>query len=928
MKNPRRLLLPVLSIMLVILVNGGMINRGGVLQKVSHHLHEYQQHLPNEKVYLHLDRNLYLTGDSIWFKAYVFNQHFPISSNLSPTLHVLLMGPDNHLVEENLFLLKSATTHGNIKIPENATEGTHRIVAYTSFMKNFSPEHAFLQEIQIKRMSSGENAISQLMLDIQFEDTIYQAGDKVRAELVAKSLDKQPKAASFNYSVKDESSELLHQGSGMVVSNGQSLLQFEIPEKINAKKLTIQLQASIEETYYHASAFVPFGDELVDFSFFPEGGHAVFNLENKIAFKAVNQYGNPVSVEGWLKDKSGRKLKKIKSFYEGMGFFTHLLEKGQKYYVELEKPYRKIVDFPEIEDTGVLMTVIQNNEEQINVFLSTNSQSSERVSLIMTLNGQVIYSVSGYLNKKATVQVPTRNLGRGIGTITLFNEEEVPVAERLIFINKEKQVNLKLVTNKYIYSPRDKVNLRLEATDDRGKPITGNFSLAVTDAQLDLNKDDELAGLESYLLLASELKGNIPTPGFYFEENDNLRRQALDMLMLTHGWRKYTISEVLAKDWRKVSQPGHQEVIRGTIQRKNNKDLGDAKVNYIAIEGGMLLQQEADDDGNFSIHYPYLEKEGISYLVHGFTEKNKKLKLTLDLGDNDPYIQQVQAMLNEYDKLLHENLRELYAEVQNVVEVKELEDLGKYQLLQEVTVKGEKYKRPVQDPYSKAYTNAETRTVSGEDLQPAYDFFGLLRQVSPAIWSDINQGRVIFGGRNFWNRQRPLAMNNFADQFDSFGGRNVLFIVDGMPFGYNIRQLDFIRKENIEVMTVVRYPFNNFYGGFSSNEGMVFVQTKNIPEDRKTQPDRDFMIVEGYQVKKEFYSPQYDTPESRLLTEPDLRTILFWDPDIQTDKDGVAKVSFYNHDRITRVRIRAEGFTKNQEPVTGNFEYLIDEDTF
>ena len=170
--------------------------------------------------------------------------------------------------------------------------------------------------------------------------------------------------------------------------------------------------------------------------------------------------------------------------------------------------------------------------------------------------------------------------------------------------------------------------------------------------------------------------------------------------------------------------------------------------------------------------------------------------------------------------------------------------------------------------------------------------------------------------------------NNFADPFDSFGGRHVLFIVDGAPFGYNIRQLDFIRKENIEVMTVVRYPFNNFYGGFSSNEGMVFVQTKNIPEDRKAQPDRDFMIVEGYQVNKEFYSPQYDTPERKAITEPDLRATLFWTPNIQTDEDGIAKVNFYNHDRITRVKIRAEGFTEDLVPVSGSFEYLIDDDTF
>ncbi len=927
MKNHPRLWLPASFFILIVLINGGLVSRGSLLQKVNSNLSEYQQHFPNEKVYLHLDRSLYQTGDSIWFKAYVFNQHFQVPSNLSPTLHVLLMGPDNRLVKENLFLLKSSTTHGNFKIPEDAPEGTHRLVAYTSFMKNYSPDHAYLQELQIKKINTSENEASQLMLDIQFEDTIYHAGDKVVAELVARSLDKQPKAASFQYIVQNEQKEVIHQGEGMIVSNGQSLLQFEIPENKDAKKLSIHLQASIEEVYYHTAAFVPFGAELVDFQLFPEGGRAVTGLENKIAFKAVNQYGNPVDVEGWLKDRSGRKLKMIRSYYNGMGFFTELLEKDKGYYIELEKPYRKIIDFAPIENDGILMNVIQNNKDQVTIYLASNINDSKRVSVVMTLNGQVIYSVSGYLNKKATVEVPVSNLTRGVGTITLFNEEEVPIAERLIFINKDKQTNLKLVTDKYIYSPREKVNLKLEVTDDRGRAAMGNFSLAVVDAELDLNRQDELGGIESYLLLSSELKGKIPTPGFYFEESDNLRRLALDMIMLTHGWRKYSVSEVVSKDWHKIKKPGHQEVISGTVERKNNKELGDAKVNYIAIEGGMFVQVETDKEGDFSIFYPYLDKEGVSYLVNGFTENKKKVKLALNVGKDDPYVQLVEDMLNEYDHLLHENLRELYAEMMHVVEVSELEDLGRYQLLQEVTVESEKIKEPVKDRYAQFYRNADTITFSGDDLLPANDFFGLLRQASPLFWSDINQGRVIFGGRNFWNR-RPRAMNNFADPFDSFGGRHVLFIVDGMPFGYNIRQLDFIRKENIEVMTVVRYPFNNFYGGFSSNEGMVFVKTKNIPAEDRMQPDQDFMIVEGYQVRKEFYSPLYDTPDSRKTIQPDLRTTLFWAPNIQTDKEGIANVSFYNHDRITRVKIKAEGITDSQVPVSGNFEFLIDEDTF
>ncbi len=883
--------------------------------------------MPNEKVFLHLDRNFYQTGDSLWFKAYIYNQHFPSSSNLIPTLHVLLMGPDNRLVKEELFLLKDASTNGNIKIPDYAPMGTYNIVSYTSIMKNYGPEHAFMQEIQVAKVGDKDEPNIPLLLDIQFADTIYQEGNKVVAELVSKSFSDLPEAAAFEYSVQNENLEILDKGQGMIVNNGKALIQFEIPESNVGKELSVQVQASLEETYYHTAAFVPFGKELVDFQIFPEGGHAVANLENKIAFKAVNQYGNPVNVEGWLQDKSGKNLKKISSFYKGMGFFTHFLKKGKQYKVMLEKPRKMKFDFPEVIDEGILMNVIQNNKNHLQVFLSTNYSHSEKVTVVMTLNGQLINSVSGYLNEKASVEVSTKNLGRGIATVTLFNEKGVPLAERLLFINKDKSAEVKIKTDKYIYQPREKVNLEVIVTDHQDKPIKGNFSLAVVDSELDINSGDNLPGLESYLLLSSELKGKIPTPGFYFEANDNLRRQALDMLMLTHGWRKFMPSEILNKDWQQIKAPENQEVITGIVERKNDKSVEDAQINYLAIEGGMFLQGEINDNGEFSIHYPYLEEEGKKYVVHAQTEKNKKIKLKLNIGQNDPYVQSIEKLLNEYERHLNENLRELHRAMSDVVAIKDLEDLGKYQLLQEVTIEAEKYEKPVKDEYARMYTSADTRIKKGSELLPSNDFFDLLRQTSPVQWADINSGRVVFGGRNFWNRS-PANISQFSDPFDSFGGRFVLFIVDGMPYGYNIRQLNFIKKENIDILTVVRYPFNNFYGGFRSNEGIVFVKTKNIPPEERTHPDRDFMIIEGYQVTKQFYSPKYDNPEVKQLIEPDLRSTIFWAPNIETNEDGIATVSFYNHDRITTAKITAEGLTEKNDPVSGKFEYLIDDDTF
>ncbi len=63
--------------------------------------------------------------------------------------------------------------------------------------------------------------------------------------------------------------------------------------------------------------------------------------------------------------------------------------------------------------------------------------------------------------------------------------------------------------------------------------------------------------------------------------------------------------------------------------------------------------------------------------------------------------------------------------------------------------------------------------------------------------------------------------------------------------------------------------------------------------------------VQGNYKAREFYSPKY---ESNITTpQPDLRSIIYWQPELTTDKDGYASFNYYNADGKANYRVVIEG---------------------
>ena len=123
--------------------------------------------------------------------------------------------------------------------------------------------------------------------------------------------------------------------------------------------------------------------------------------------------------------------------------------------------------------------------------------------------------------------------------------------------------------------------------------------------------------------------------------------------------------------------------------------------------------------------------------------------------------------------------------------------------------------------------------------------------------------------------------------------------------------LEKVSVQEVESIDVFKGPSAYIFGsrGFS---GVISITTKKgAPTISSGNKEFNYTVYTplGYQKPVEFYSPDYETLESKYLTIPDFRTTTFWKPDIVISDSGEASFEFYTSDFPTTYSVVIEGIT-------------------
>jgi len=142
-------------------------------------------------------------------------------------------------------------------------------------------------------------------------------------------------------------------------------------------------------------------------------------------------------------------------------------------------------------------------------------------------------------------------------------------------------------------------------------------------------------------------------------------------------------------------------------------------------------------------------------------------------------------------------------------------------------------------------------------------------------------------------------------------GKPPIIMVDNMK--YQMEDLQSINSSDVKLIDILKEPYETMAYGTEGQNGVICIYLKR-GEDRKAEPlelkrNQAKISPLGYSLPAEFYIPKYQVEDNRQDPLPDLRSTIFWKPNVKSDASGVADVFFYTADSQGPFTIIAEGVT-------------------
>lgn len=820
---------------------------------------------PHEKIYAQTDRSIYVSGETVWFRIHLVDALFLKQANASRYVYLELINPIGKVVERVKIRPDSTGCfYGQLQLSQELEEGNYSLKAYTRFMQNLGEDYFFHKTIYVTDPLSRK---------ISPEISFFEDKDKIKTEIHFVNKAGNTKIIPEQCLIFPDGDP---SGEGDHLSFEEGVARYSFKREKNVQAKNFLLQATFNNIIYNRYIDIPSSTAIFDVSFFPEGGHAQFSTEMKMAFKATNENGLSEEIKGQIFDEQGDVYTTFESSHLGMGSFRMYYLPGKKYHAICtnRENVSKRFDLPEASENSVsLKTTWNNNILRVALTKSPDYKLPPQTQLIAHIRGAVIYAqpwddIIGRLNFEKDF------FPAGIVHFLLIDGSRNILSERLVFSSQSSTfAKANIIFNKEKYNTRDKIDLTIKVMDENQLPLTGNLSLSIVD-----KKDagvDTTSNIISTLLLSSELKGYIESPSSYLQKNNKQSALALDVLMMTQGWRRYNVPNILKG---KITQDlqyavESNEEVTGKVEGLFSS-LKKGGISLVAIKDSVIGTSLTQPDKNGKFIFKNMEyPEGTRYIVQALTEKGSK-KVFIELDSLKPFPALPKLMFNAIRKTQIKNEYESGINEKHLIE----DGMRIYNLAEVLVTAKRKTELKTKSPY---YSVNSSKVLTSEDVDKGniISIFDLLRRIP---------GLTVIGDEVRHRNTAPLVvLDNVPEENFDYDRLNVNDISD------------VFLSPPISAMPI--------FGGRAAGGAVVISTKKGFVERNKMNSNIQVFTPVGYEQTVEFYSPVYATQKEKDSTVRDLRTTIYWNPNVQVDSLGSAKISFYSADFPTRYGVMLEG---------------------
>ncbi|WP_343486218.1 MG2 domain-containing protein [Allomuricauda sp. d1] len=818
--------------------------QNSVFDSIVDKLKRYVKEDSPEKIYVHTDKNLYVAGDTIWFKTYLVDGVHHLASTKSNVVYVeLLDAIDRPVVKKVLNTNGKGVAHGDLVIDQNLSEGKYTLRSYTKYMFNQKEPVFFQQDIQIWVGAVKKNA------------------------------------------------------------------------------------AILESDKMGLDGLRP------DVQFFPEGGDLVAGLFNIIGIKAADSSGNYVTLRGKIVNGEGDSIATINTHKFGLGTSGFVPDLDKKYYAAI--PFKgDTLEYvlPSALPSGMVLRVENKGDHLILRVNSNTIDGLEGTVLLGHLRGNPFfkYVAKANDNRQYSLKLLTDSLSDGVAHFTLFTAEGEPICERLVFIdNPKNDVKLSVTSASKNYGKREKVNLDVALSTINGKKLGGNFSMTVFNIGKNHFDGINETDIKSWLLLDSDVKGHIPNPSYFFKDSSEKRRLALDALMMTHGWRRFTWKQLLDGTVNPSKYHSPEKGIEITGKTTSYDDIKSPRAVQVTLgifeEGGMYQEQKNSNvSGDFSFG-PFAFQDSIKIILDAINPyvKNKKKAKNISILVDSPWPENIPNSDKIVQEASSESIldNEYFENIRNQAKLKEASPITR---LEGVVLKGEKPKTQLEIINEKI----DAITLHGKPDQRLFmDSIKNFERLNVLDIINTLPGVQVKGDYsaetiNFETSQKVRVRGGLHSiQLDT----EPHYLLDGVQVPLDA--LKNINPRTVKFVDLLVGGAASIYGVKGAN-GVIAVYTDrgkglDLVLDQEQSPGVTTVTIPGFYKAREFYSPSYSKPTTGVR-RPDYRTTLFWKPEIYLTPTSVPPISFFTGDNTGNYLVEVEGLTTDGKPITATFQFVVE----
>lgn len=855
------------------------------LVELAGKVHGFNSVFSQEKVFLFFDNTAYFQGETIWFKAFVTDAS-SFTQAQSRVLYVELVSPTGVVLQQKKLPVAYGQSHGDFVLKDVGTAQARDYRGVIDYPSGFYEIRAYTR--------------NQLNFD---RNAIFSRVFPVYTDPVAKG--------------EFESSRVLEQEPTAIAKRPD-------PDKQNS----------------------------LNVSFYPEGGTAIAGIPQRVAFKVTDKDGYNVD-DCQIFDKDDNLLGSVS--HDGMGSFTYLPPKGafRVYAKSSSAGKTAMLTLPQPQKSGWTLSLEQPSSKQTSVKFNYAAESSigmnlaDTLGVAVTCRGNVIaYSdlnvliETGKTAFETNLTMDASGWPLGVCQLVLYNAEGQILLTRMFFHSNPAFVtpSITVEKNQNYYDPFERVDLRFSLKDAKGNPIKDRFALSVRDAADYGNGSTD--NILYNLLLCSDLKGYIRNPDYYFEKADARHLQDLDLLMLVQGWQRY--------DWNVMS--GMQPFVETqrleeslTLNGWVKTRVARKKLDGVTVSAGLTPKDKSksarfsavtDSSGYFGFNLPdFDETAKITLRLSSKKHKDLEARIVFDRGavpDPRAYELAEKHLNGAYSsKKLSLNKNQLFDAIADTITgyiLPEVDIIERRQFIDydtftafdaqaEVEIeldRGERTDNVVDFLINKGYVvydNDSSSSGSSDDLAKALAFSGsFFINGTPSFWYVHDSEKTRYVGKQYPPHHIPMELVKSVIVFDK-----------PMPLNRANKFMPLLHEASVRQISDIQDILKFKGEDMSSGSQVYYVVDLQLKDQYEIKPSDYFnklgkrvADVQGYSVIIDFYAPEYASEP--MPGTADFRRTLYWNPNVITDENGQASVSFYNNSYSRNMVVTGAGITQTGTP--------------